>query len=262
MGGFSSSRKTGLQLRVESEKRSSNRAFRGVARIFLVVVIVVILLIAGVGIYFLIVGNNSGVSVTTQSSHSTVTTSSRTTTSSSKSVVSLRTTTAYSSRSSLSTSSGITTYSGTFNFSQPLGPSGERSLSNYTVQTYSSTQVGSGSFTFFISALNQSGTGSGQGTLVVTTTGFCSGTVTVPYTFTIPDATTLLGNLTLFFSLPTPTNFMVPLSCTGPMGGVNTSTNNPATFLAVYPNEISVGSVPGNVTQHLSGNISYSYTIT
>ena len=261
MRDFQPRRKTGLLLRVESAKISSNRASLGIARIFLVVVIVVILLVAGAGIYFLVISNNSGTSVTTQSSHSTATTSSRTTTST-KSVVSLRTSATSTSRSSSSVSSGVTTYTGTFNFSQPLGPSGERVLSNYTVQTYSSTQVGSGSFTFFISALNQSGTGSGQGTLVVTTTGFCSGTVTVPYTFTIPDATTLLGNLTVFFSIPTPANFMVPLSCTGPMGGVDTSTNNPLTFLAVYPNEISLGSVPGTVTQHLSGNVSYSYTIT
>jgi hypothetical protein len=135
-------------------------------------------------------------------------------------------------------------------------------LSNGTVQSYNSVQFASGSFTFSVAAFNRSGSGSGHGTLVVTTTGFCSGTTTVPYTFLIPDATTILGgNLTVFLGTPTPSTFMVPLSCTGPMAGVNTATNNPAPFLSVYPNEITTASTPVTVTQHLPGNINYYYKI-
>jgi len=135
-------------------------------------------------------------------------------------------------------------------------------LSNNTVQTYGSVEVGTGSFTFFVAASNSSGSGVGHGTLVVTTSGFCSGRTTVPYTFTIPDATTLLGgNITVFIGDPTPGNFTVPLTCTGPMAGVSTATNNPAPFLATYPNELSVAAVPSTVNQHLTGNIDYYFSI-
>lgn len=220
----------------------------------MVVVIVVILIIAGIGIYYFAFSGSSGHSLTTLSSnHSSTTSQSRSTSANSVNAAVAKSTTL---------TSGMTTYSGTFNFSLALGPSGIRTLSNNTVQTYSSIEAGSGTFTFFISPVNKSGSGSGRGTLVVTTTGFCSGKVTIPYTFTVPDATTLLGNLTLFFSTPTPANYTVPLSCTGPMAGVNTSTNDPGPYLSVYPNEISTATTPVTVTENLSGNIAYSYTIT
>jgi len=130
------------------------------------------------------------------------------------------------------------------------------------VQLYSSVQVGTGSFTFFIAASNSSGHGVGTGTLVVTTTGFCSGRATVPYTFTIPDATTLLGNnITVFIGDATPGNFTVPLTCTGPMTGVSTATNDPAPFLAIYPNELTVATAPSTVNVNLTGGIAYYYSI-
>ena len=229
----------------------------GITLVLIVVVIVVILIVAGIGIYYFVLSSNSGPSLTTlSSSHSSTTSQTR-----SASTNPVHATLASTSAKSTTVSSGIITYGGTFNFSLALGPSGVRTLSNYTVQMYSSTEVGSGSFTFFISAVNKSGSGSGQGTLVVTTTGFCSGKVIIPYTFKVPDATTLLGNLTVFFGTPTPANYTVPLSCYGPMAGVNTSTNNPGPYLSVYPNEISTATTPVTVTKNLSGNISYSYTI-
>jgi hypothetical protein len=223
----------------------------------LMVVIIIVILVAGVGIYFVTSGS-PGTSSTRQSSSETSKPS--TTIVSSKSASTALVSSTSSAGSSSTGSSDITTYSGTFNFSLPEGPFGERVLSGNTVQTYSTTQVGSGSFTYFIAAANKSGSGSGSGTLTLTTSGFCSGNTTFPYKFLIPDATTILGNLTIFFGNPTPANFTVPLTCSGPMTNVNTA-NNVTSFLAVYPNEISASTIPATVTEHLSGNISYYYDI-
>ena len=115
-------------------------------------------------------------------------------------------------------------------------------LANNTVQTYVTTQVASGSFNYFIAMGDKSGSESGHGTLTTTTTGFCSGTNSFSYTFKIPDATTLLGNQTIFFDAPTPANFTVPLTCTSPMTGVSTA-NNVTSFVGVYPNEINVATI-------------------
>ena len=75
----------------------------------------------------------------------------------------------------------------------------------------------------------------------MTTVGFCTGSQTIHYSFSIPDATTLLGgNLTVFFSQENPANYSVPLTCTGDMTGVSTATNNPWPYLPEYPGEITV----------------------
>ena len=186
------------------------------------------------------------------------TTSSSTTNSASAKSSTLNTQTSSVGFSSTGTSE-ISTYSGTFNFSLPLGPSGERVLANNTVQTYGTSQVASGSFSYFIAAGNKSGSGSGHGTLT-TTTGFCSGTITMGYSFKIPDATTILGNQTIFFGAPTPANFTVPLTCTGPMTGVSTA-NNVTSFIGVYPNEINVATMPTTISEHQSGNVTYYFNI-
>ena len=233
--------------------KCTERKKLGISGLLMVTIVIIIVLVAGIGVYFAYTnGFNSAGSHSGQSkASSTVTTD----TTSSLHAVSTST------RGSSSGLSGVSTYSGEFNFSLSLGPAGERLASNNTVETYGSVEAGSGSFTFSIAATNESGTGSGQGTLTVTTTGFCSGTTTIPYTFEIPDATTLLGNLTVFIGNPTPSTYLVPLTCTGSLNGVDTTTNNPGSFIAVYPNEISAASFPASVTQHLSGGINYSYTI-
>jgi hypothetical protein len=155
----------------------------------------------------------------------------------------------------------VTIYSGTFNFTLPLdGPSGVRTFSNGTVQYYNSTQVGSGTFSFFIAALNESGSGSGQGTLTLTTRGFCSGTVTFPYTFKVTDATLpLKGNLTVAFGMELPVNYTVPLTCTGSLSGA-TQVNNPWPYLPEFPGEFSVATVPASVIGH-SGNFTWGYSV-
>jgi len=216
------------------------------------VMVVVILLIVGVGVYFLVAGNSKGTTTTslpviqgnTMIPATTTTISTLSTGSSSLHVGS-------------SSASGITSYSGTFNFSIPEGPSGVRSMSNGSLQIYNTTQVASGSFSFFVDSSNESGSGTGHGTLTAKTTGFCSGSTTLQYSFIVPDATTILGgNLTVFFSDPVPGNFSVQLSCTGDMTGVSTTTNNPSSFLPVYPNEINIPTVPGTVSNE-SGNFDY-----
>lgn len=222
--------------------------------------LIVIAILALAGVTYFIASGSSGSSGASSTTTTTRQASSTTKATSSIGSGSSQTTAA---RTSITTASasGMTTYSVTFNYSQPLGPFGERVLPNDTVQTYSSVQVASGTFTFFISATNRSGSGSGHGTLTVTTTGFCSGTTTVPYTFQIPDATTLLGNLTVFMGTPTPGNFSVPLTCTGPMQGVSTTTNDPAPFLSTYPNELTIATVPYVINQHQTGNIDYYFDI-
>ncbi len=247
----------------------SRKGQRSGIGIIIVVMVVVILLIVGVGIYFLAAGSSKTTTNTTQlpiiqgNTMLPATTSTIASIQTTSTTVSVHSVSASSSvgGGSTSGSSGITTYSGTFNFSLPLGPSGDRDLSNGTLQMYNTTQVGSGSFTFFIAAQNKSGSGSGHGTLTVTTAGFCSGSSTFPYTFTIPDATTILGNYTVFFGNPVPGNFTVQLSCTGDMSGVNTSTNNPSSFLPVYPNEINFASMPVTANEHQTGDISYYYNV-
>jgi hypothetical protein len=162
-----------------------------------------------------------------------------------------------------STGSGFRYYTGTFSYSLPLGPGGDRLNSSGSVETYTTVQAASGSFNFFINPANYTGVGNGQGTMTVTTTGFCSGTTTFPYTFKISNANDLLGgNITVAFADPSPGSFFVPLTCTGSLTGVDTSVNNPLTFLPVYPNLVSVRTVPTMVSQHLSGNIIYQFTIT
>ena len=213
--------------------------------------IIVVLVVASVATYYLVMASSSSTSLS-RSSAQTSTASSST-----------PRTTASSSSASTTGSSTLKTYSVTFNFSQPLGPFGELTFSNNdTVKEYTSVQVASGSFTFSINPANYSGSGSGHGTMTVTTTGFCSGRTTFPYTFKIPDATNILGgNITVFIGDPTPLNFTVPLTCTATATSGSTN-GNTFPFLSVYPNEISVATVPVTVTQHLAGNITYSYTIT
>ena len=211
--------------------------------------LVVVLVVASAAVYYLVVASPSSTSPSKSSAKASTTSSTPRTTASSSAI-------------STTGSSTLETYRVTFNYSLPIGPVGELTFSdNDTVKTFTSVQVASGSFTFSINPANYTGSGSGQGTMTVTTTGFCSGQTTFAYTFKILDATNLLGgNITVFIGDPTPANFTVPLTCTAtPLPG---STNgNAFPFLSVYPNEISVASVPATVTQHISGNITYSYTI-
>lgn len=205
-------------------------------------------MVAGTATYYLVIAHSSSTSLSRSSARTSTASSSTLRTSSSS--------------ASTTGSSGLKTYSVTFNYSLPEGPVGELTYpNNDTVKIFNSTQVASGSFTFSIDPSTYTGSGSGHGTMTVTTVGFCSGHITFSYTFQITDATTLLGgNITVFIGGPTPSNFTVPTTCTAtPLPG---STNgNTFPFLSVYPNEISVASVPMTVTQHLSGHIDYSFTI-
>ncbi len=213
------------------------------------IALIVVLAVASVAAYYLVVASSSSTSLSKSSTQASTSSSSTSRTTASAAA-------------STTGSSTLKTYSVTFNYSLPEGPFGELTFSNNdTVKTYTSVQVASGSFTFSINPANYSGSGSGHGTMTVTTTGFCSGRTTLPYTFQIPDATNLLGgNITVFIGDPAPLNFTVPLTCTATANQGSTNGNS-FPFLSVYPNEISVAAVPVTVTQHLSGNITYSYTI-
>ena len=159
------------------------------------------------------------------------------------------------------TSMGLTYYTGSFNYSLATGPSGVRSFPNGTAQYYNSTEVGSGTFKFFIAAANYSGSGTGQGTITITTQGFCAGSQTIHYTFLVPDATTILdGNITVFFSGEVPANYTVPLTCTGSMASAYTA-NNPWPYLPEYPGEFSIplASVPTSEIFHGTPSASFTW---
>ncbi|MDA4122000.1 MAG: hypothetical protein OK456_02325 [Thaumarchaeota archaeon] len=228
----------------------------GIGAIVIAIALIAVIAVAGVAAYTLI-GTGSKSTSGTQSSTQTSTTTQSSTTTSVSSQTTLTTST-----SSKTSSSGLKTYSGSFNYSNPIGPFGELTFSNNdTVKEYTSVEVASGSFEFSInSSIIDVGNGTGHGTLTVTTTGFCSGKTTVPYTFLIPDVASLGGNITIFFGSPTPGNFTVPLTCTAtaPPGSSNGDT---FPYLSDYPGEISVPSFPATVNQHLSGNISYWFSI-
>jgi len=95
----------------------------------------------------------------------------------------------------------------------------------------------------------------------VATQGYCTGTVTIPYTFKIEANDVLGGSITVAFYTPNPSSAMVQLTCQGPTTGFNQA-NNPVTFLSVYPNEVSISSAPQTVSQVPPAGISYTVTIT
>jgi flagellar basal body-associated protein FliL len=239
-----------LRIRATFSGTPQSQQRPGIAIAVIVIALIVVLAVASVAAYYLVVASPSSTSLSKSSTRASTSSSST------------PRTTAASSATSTTGSSALKTYSVTFNYSLPAGPFGELTFSNNdTVKTYNSVQVASGSFTFSINPANYSGSGSGHGTMTVTTTGFCSGQTTLAYTFQIPDATNLLGgNITVFIGDPTPANFTVPLTCTA-TANPGSSNGNTFPFLSTYPNEMSVASVPATVTQHLSGNITYSYTI-
>ncbi len=147
----------------------------------------------------------------------------------------------------------FTQYTGTFVYSLPLGPSGEQVSSNGTVNEYRTILSASGTFSFFINPANQSGLGSGQGEITATTTGFCTGNVTVHYTFQIINSNTLLGgNVTVAFGDAAPGNVTYPLYCTN-LDGSHYSGSGNFIFLSVYPNLVSSASVPATLTMNETG---------
>lgn len=212
----------------------------GISLIVIVLALVVVVVVGGSAFYFIALNGPGTPSTTTHTSKSSNTTVTSTT----------------------AGLAGYKTYSGTYSYFLPIGPSGDRLGDNNTLQAYNSTQVASGTFTFFINPANYSGNGVGHGTFTITTSGFCSGSTSFQYSFKIFASTILHGNLTVGFQTPIPGNYQVALSCTGSLDGVNTATNNPGPFLSVYPNLVSVNAAPVNVQQTLSGGIVYQYSIT
>jgi hypothetical protein len=134
---------------------------------FIVVVIVFIIVVAGAAaiyVFFLSPPDPSG-------THPTTTVTTTTTT---------------------SVAGGVKNYAGTFTYINPIGPTGVRLNSdNTTVSTYGTILNASGSFTFSVADFNRTGTGTGKGTMIATTTGYCTGRTTFDYTFPISNANTV-----------------------------------------------------------------------
>ena len=230
------------------------RSGMGVAMI--VAALVVVVVVAGVGVYafvFHVAGGSEtkSTTLTIGTVRSTGTPATRTSTIVVGSVTSAVLT---------SDTQSYQTYTGTFSYVVPLGPSGINDSTGKPIQ-WNSTQTASGSFTFSINPATYLGTGSGQGSIRVATRGYCTGSPTVPYTFAVQAGHLPGGNFEIAFETPSPSNVTVRLSCLGPTTGFYTA-NNPVSFLSVYPNEESPASIPMTDSQTLTGGISYTVTIT
>ena len=205
---------------------------------FIVVVIIVVVIIAGgAGIYVLVLSSPGGAGAKVPVKTTTTTTT--------------------------PAGSDVKNYAGTFSYSLPLGPTGSRlNKDNVTVSTYGTVLSVSGSFTFSIASFNKTGTGKGKGTMIATTSGYCTGKTTFDYTFDIINANPLFnGNTTVAFGQPTPANGAVQLTCSDANGQISQTTGS-FTYLSVYPNLISVASVPANIVETQPGNITYQVHIT
>jgi hypothetical protein len=226
---------------------------KGVATPIIVLAVILVIAVGAAGAYFVFSsrGSSSGSSSTNSKNSSSAGTSHSTS----------RTSVSSSLSTSSSSPSGLRTYAGTFAYTQPLGPFGINSTSSGKISEWNSTESSSGTFVFSINPANYTGTGSGRGTMIVTTRGYCTGSVTVPYTFTIEATDILGGNITVGFLTANPESAMVQLTCQGPTTGFNQA-NNPVSFLSVYPNLVSISSAPKTVSQPPITGISYSITIT
>jgi hypothetical protein len=230
------------------------KSHSGIAPLVLAVILVVIIAVAGVGVYvFVFTG-------TTRSGDSTPTVTIGNTPSVTNSHTSTVTIGATASTGPTTGAQGHENYKGNFTYVTPLGPFGINDSSGKPVE-WNSTQTATGSFTFSIDPATYLGTGGGQGSITVATHGYCTGSVTIPYTFTIQVAHPPGANFEIAFETPTPSNATVQLTCQGPTNGFNTA-NNPVAFLSVYPNGLSLASIPATSSQVLTGGISYSVNIT
>jgi len=224
----------------------------GIAPLLMAVVLVVVVVVAGVAYVFVFASPGPPGATTTATSTLSLGTSTPT----------AHTTVTTETLGSATTSSGSQSYEdfvGTYTYIVPLGPSGINDSSGKPIQ-WNSTQSASGSFTFSINSATYIGTGSGKGNITVTTRGYCTGSSIVPYTFSIQAVAIPGGNVTIDFETPTPSSVTVQLSCQGSTVGFYTS-NNPVTYLSVYPNGLYLGSFPANPSMVLTGGISYSVHI-
>ena len=226
------------------------KARAGITTLLMVVVLVVVIVVAGVAYVFVLSNPGSPGAPTTTSTMTVGSGTSRAPTTTTTEIL-----------GSVPTSTGSQAYqdySGSFNFTVPLGPSGINDSTGKPIE-WNSTQVASGSFTFSINPSTYEGTGNGHGSITVTTIGYCTGSSTVPYTFGI-EAEELPGtkNVSIDFNLPTPSMVMVQLACQGSTAGFNTA-NNPVSYLSVYPNGLDLDSFPANVYQAPTSG--YGYTI-
>ena len=219
---------------------------RAITTILLVVVVVVVVAVAGVAYVFVFATPSSPSAKTTTSTFTIGTATSN-----------VPTTTVTVGSSTTGTQS-YEDFSGTYTFTIPLGPSGINDSTGKPIQ-WNSTQTAKGSFTFSINPSTYLGSGSGQGSITVTTRGYCTGSSTVQYSFGI-EAQHIPGtnNVTIDFNDPTPSTVMVQLACQGSTVGFYTA-NNPVTYLSVYPNLLDVNSFPANVSQ--APTSAYSYTV-
>jgi len=220
----------------------------GIATILLVVVVVVVIAVAGVAYVFVFASPGSPGAKTTTSTVSIGTPTSD-----------VPTTTVTVGGSTTGTQS-YQDYSGTYSYIIPLGPSGINDSSGKPIQ-WNSTQTATGSFTFSINPSTYIGSGNGQGSITVSTRGYCTGSNTVQYTFSI-QAVEIPGtkNVSISFDNPAPSTVMVQLSCQGSTVGFYTA-NNPVTYLSVYPNGLDLNSFPAKASAALTGGISYTVSI-
>ena len=214
---------------------------------------VIVLLIAVVVAGYLVLSPKLGGQANSQSSSKASQTLQSTTTMGMASFLATSTPT------SSSTVNGMVNYRGNFTYVTPLGPSGINDSSGKPVQ-WNSTQTASGTFTFSINPATSIGRGSGQGTITVATHGYCTGSTTVQYSFTINAVYETGFGFEIGFNNPNPPTVMVQMSCQGSTNGFFTA-NNSVKYLSVYPNGLNPVTIPYTTSQSPKGGIGFTVNI-
>jgi hypothetical protein len=206
---------------------------KGIAPLVLVLILAIILAVAGLGVYLLVLSPPPPGGTTASTTRT----------------------------SSSSTTGGVAgmDYKGNFTYVQPLGPFGINDSSGKPVE-WNSTQSASGTFSFTIDPATYIGSGTGHGSIIVTTQGYCTGSTTIPYSFNITAVHPPGSGFEIDFNPPSPPSVMVQLACQGSTNGFDMG-NNPIAFLSVYPNGLSPTTIPVTSSQPPTDGISYSVII-
>ncbi len=222
-------------------RKASLRESFALGKSVVVLIVIAVVVVGGVGVYYFVTINSQGSIDSTQTS---ITSSIPGTSSSSLS----------------SSTAGGSMFQGTFKWSAPLGPSGARGIGN-TYSKYGSGLSASGSFSVTIDPLLHAGTGTGQGSLTEVTTGYCSGTDQVAYTFAVNGGlNTNTGNLTLIFGNASPASSTVHLSCIDASGASYESSGSYDVF-SVYPSVADVRPVAGTTSLSPGDNFTLEITL-
>jgi hypothetical protein len=127
-------------------------------------------------------------------------------------------------------------------------------------ENYTTRLEASGTFTVTVDLSAGFGAGNGRGTVHADTVGWCSGTDSIDYTFGVQGTLDpIVGNLTLFFAVPTPGQSSYTLNCVDPEGHPYTDLGQ-YTFQSVVPYTITIRAPTGSVSG-TTGGTSYEVDV-